>query len=335
MKSLLIGGHLSRWNYKERLDEKDYMNGIESWVYALEGDYISAYYISPKIFAQYDLIIINIHHTNDKYLSTVLKALTAKKKHQKVIGLIEGDAAQFLSPNPKTLAIMAECEYINVINKLSLDFFALLSGKPCHYLGIPYPTENVRKLRKENRTIENGVLACSFVSTKNIDLLIAQELGVKVSCYERRFSRKLKTIKLHYNRYNSINLDPDIHYKTIHKYYNKTEDIIREKSLENYFKTNSEFYLWIDIDNRYTWGRYVLDAAALGIPIVTTSSTGHGGDLFPETTIDDWTQINKAVEKAERLIADKNFYDDVVQYADENFPDLSHETMKRKLLELL
>ncbi|GAB5466569.1 MAG: hypothetical protein Kapaf2KO_20050 [Candidatus Kapaibacteriales bacterium] len=335
MKSLLIGGDLSRWNYKERLAAKDYMNGIESWVYALEGDYISAYYITPKIFAEYDLIIINIHHTNDKYLSKVLEAISVRKPNQKVVGLIEGDASLFLSPNTKALAIMAECDFINVINKLSLDFFSLLSGRPCYYLGIPYPYQNINKLKIQYKTKDTGVLACSFVSSRNLDLLVAHKLGIKVTCYEKRFSRKLKNIKLYYNKYNSINLDSEVYFNDTNNYYNKADSILREKDLENYFKTNAEFYLWINIDNRHTWGRCVLDAAALGVPIVTTKSTGHGEYLFPETTIDDWKQIDKAIEKAEKLLSDQKFYEDVISYADEKFPNLSHETMKKKLLEFL
>lgn len=72
------------------------------------------------------------------------------------------------------------------------------------------------------------------------------------------------------------------------------------------------------MDERYTWGRYVLDAACLGVPIITTRSTGHGDVLFPDVTVENAFEIGQAVRCARSVLDDDDRYNAVAAYAQEH-----------------
>ena len=105
--------------------------------------------------------------------------------------------------------------------------------------------------------------------------------------------------------------------------------------LKNYFKENRDSYIWLNLDDRFTWGRYVLDAAALQIPIITTESTGHADELFPYTCLEHEYDIDKAIELGRRLVDDKEFYHKVTSYPIGKMEHLKPEVMKNKLLTAL
>ena len=91
----------------------------------------------------------------------------------------------------------------------------------------------------------------------------------------------------------------------------------------------------MNLDSRYTWGRYVLDAAALCIPIITTTATYHGPIFFPETTVPHAMDIDRAIEIGKRLTSDRDFYQHVAFYPAGKMEFLGAEPMKRVLLDAL
>ena len=63
------------------------------------------------------------------------------------------------------------------------------------------------------------------------------------------------------------------------------------------FSQKCRCVFWLNLDPRFTWARYrQIDAAALGIPIITTASTGHGEILFPQTTLANEYQLGTQSE---------------------------------------
>jgi hypothetical protein len=102
-----------------------------------------------------------------------------------------------------------------------------------------------------------------------------------------------------------------------------------------YLREHSGSYLWINLDSRCTWSRFVLDAAALGIPIITTPSTSHGELLFPVTTVAHGMDIERTVELGKRLASDRDFYEQVARYPSDKMDFLRAEPMKRTLLRAL
>jgi hypothetical protein len=98
---------------------------------------------------------------------------------------------------------------------------------------------------------------------------------------------------------------------------------------------NADAFFWLNLDPRFTWARYVLDAAALGIPIITTVSTGHGETLFPYTTLADEYQLGTAIELGKRLLEDSAFYRSVTEYAEEYITSFSSEQCVNRLLATL
>ena len=107
------------------------------------------------------------------------------------------------------------------------------------------------------------------------------------------------------------------------------------KDLKRYFIENGNSYLWIYLDRRYTWAGFVLDAAALSMPIITAASTYHGGIFFPETTVPHAMDIERVIELGKRLCRDRDFYDHVAQYPADKMDFLRTEPMTRTLLRAL
>ena len=89
------------------------------------------------------------------------------------------------------------------------------------------------------------------------------------------------------------------------------------------------------MDPRYTWGRYILDAAALQVPVIATRSTGHAETFFPELMLENEFEIEKTQDLVLRLFRDKEFYQSVATIPLEKFNHLLPETKKKELLTIL
>ena len=135
------------------------------------------------------------------------------------------------------------------------------------------------------------------------------------------------------------------HLKTLDKQYfiQKTKAIYqdpkltirREGALAEYFNDNKDAYAWLNLDYRYTWGRYVLDAAALQIPIIATRSTGHAEHFFPQTMVENEFAVEQTRDLLKRLLHDRAVYEEVAMVPLEKFDHLRPEIRKQELLDAL
>jgi hypothetical protein len=108
-----------------------------------------------------------------------------------------------------------------------------------------------------------------------------------------------------------------------------------ETTTKEYLTAMGANVLWMNLDERYTWGRYVLDAAALGVPIVTTRSTGHGQLLFPRTTVETAFSQRDAVALANALLHDADLYANVAEHAREHIWQYDAPVIVRSLYDHL
>src|SRR5262249_20969719 len=104
------------------------------------------------------------------------------------------------------------------------------------------------------------------------------------------------------------------------------------KDVKSYLIEHSASYFWINLDSRYTWSRFTLDAAALCVPIITTFATYHGPVFFPETTLPHAMDIERVVELGTRLKNDHAFYERVASYPADKMDFLRADAMTRALL---
>ncbi len=327
-KILLLSGNPGIWSPFERIHEKSYMNGVEAWAFALNADYRYSLKTNISDLQNYEIVICN---SNLFALKHCLKLCLNRPKNQFWITMIEGSASDYLNPHPYFIELIDHSDLVNVINQKTLDYFRSLTKTRTEYIGIPYPVDEIRKFRVVAENRNRKIFICLTSLNRINDIMIARQTGLPFYIYENIISRKIKNIGIFFK-----NMTISKNYflkKAIEKYPDL--EVLPETSLKEYFRFNSKSFIWLNIDPRFTWGRFVLDAAALGIPMVTTSSTGHGDILFPFTCLNNEFDNEKALELIKRLSTDRDFYNQVSNYPENKMNYYKPENMVKRLFDFI
>jgi hypothetical protein len=210
----------------------------------------------------------------------------------------------------------------------------MLTKSKVEYIGIPYPVEGVKKFITPIEKRNKRVFLCAQLLRRWNDYLAAKEIGIACYGYETRITRDVKRLLSGFINTGSFTWDREANIKKAKAFYHESSLDVREftKNFEKYFTENSDSFFWMNLDSRYTWGRFVLDAAALRIPIISTASTYHSEIFFPQTTVAHAMDIERAIEIGKRLISDPDFYEDVANHPAGKMDFLKADPMKLALL---
>ena len=328
---LLLGGNRGFWHAKDRLHDAPTMTGIESWVFACDGDYREGVAADSKLLDQYDIVITNYNHSDTIKL---IRLQQSRKKDLKWVTLIEEDAVGYLKPQPYMRELLDHSDLVICINHFSESFFKRLTSAPVKYLGLPYPAEGIRALMTPIPERRKEIFLAPILLTRWNEYFCVKDLGITFYGYERRLSRSKKTIIKNFREYKT--LDPLYLYRKARLLYKEPAlRIERQVSLPKFFRHNGGAYVWLNLDHRYTWARYVLDAAALQVPIITTRSTGHAEHFFPDTMVHDEFDVDRSRELLLRLFKDEDFYRSVSAVPLEKFDHLRPDVKKKELFDAL
>lgn len=329
-KVLLLGGNTGSWSAKDRLADARTMNGIEAWVFAFDGNYAECQTVRNQDLEGYDIIIANTKNQ----IEHLFHLAEHRPVNTKWVTLIEGDALNYLKPQPYIRELMECSDLIICINKYSENFFRKFTSTRVEYIGIPYPAEGIRALSTPIEERRREIFLAPMMLSRWAEYFCAKDLDVPLYGYEERLTRHRRTIVKNFWKYKSM--DPLYLHKKVRDLYPEPNiTIYRDEPLPVFFKHNGGAYMWLNLDQRYTWGRYVLDAAALQVPIITTRSTGHAENFFPQTMVENAFELDKAAELITRLLNDKDFYREVATIPIEKFDHLRPEIMKKELLNIL
>ena len=312
MKVLLLAEgedvSLSKSQWQER---KGFWSGIGSFVIAFEGDVALTKKTTVEQLNQYDLVIANLDRS---CLDDLLVLQVSRDSKVKGVSLIERCATDYLPANLELKKILDGSDLVNVINKHSLGFFRALTSAHCEYIGIPYPAEQIRKsffVPKEQRV--RRIMLPAYVDppgiTCNASYLAAKGHGLPMfGAQKERFN------------YGDNDYQPFVQ---------------RDPLPYMAFEGNS--YAFMNLDHRYTWGRNVLDCAAMGVPCIATRSTGHAADFFPDLIVLDEFQVERASWLLECLIKDDAYYKKVMDYSwrPEIFAEYTHDKIREKIMSFL
>ncbi len=330
-KVLLLGGNRGRWSAKDSLAEATTMNSGEAWIYAFGGDFIQNLAAKPADLQGYDIIIANCDSFAIKHLYELMQS---RPSGGKWVSLLEGDALDYIKPRPYVRDLLDGSDLVNCINKHTLSFFRKFTSAKVEYIGFPYPAEGIRALSTPLSQRRREIFLAPMLLSRWMEYFCVKDMGVPLYGYEKRLSRRLKTIFK--NLYTHGTLDPNhLRTKARSLYRDSGIEIRQETGLAEFFRHNGSALLWLNLDHRYTWGRYVLDAAALQVPIVTTRSTGHAENFFPKTMIESEFDIDEATDLVQRLLNDKDFYDEVAHVPIEKFDEFRPEVKKKQFLDAL
>lgn len=310
-KVLVLGGNNDRWTARDREYEKDIITGVEAFVFTFGGRYLSSSMATLDDVNSSDIVIAN---TNGDRLEILSKLQQMRKAEVKWVTLIEGCATDYLTPNPLMKKILDASDFVNVINANSLDFFCRLTTAKCQYIGIPYPAEGIRAIAPRPRNRECIVLPPFFFTRQGG----ASYQAAKKIAHEREINL-LSIISTNEHR-----IWPD------ERLFLKTDRYQRE-----YLKLLSQYgKVYVDLDSRFTWGRNILDCAALGIPIITTPTQHHGKIFFPELVVESWFDTAAAEILLDKLLSYPDFYEAQVENIPvELFHSYSHEYMESQIME--
>jgi hypothetical protein len=331
-KVLVLSGESGRWTASDRKRDADVMNGVEAWVFAFDGDYIHSAEATVEDISRYDIVIANLN-PEAEMIANVEKLSAARPKSVKWVTLMEGSGLDYIYPRPQVREIFDNSDLVNCINVHSLELLRRMTKTRVEYIGIPYPVDGIAKLAVPFDKRRREALITPFLLKRWNDFFVARELGIEYYGFEKTIRRTFKNVVTDFFKKGERDFEKTRFLKRAAKLFNdKSLEILPERGLREFLSYNAGALLWINLDERYTWGRYVLDAAALKIPVITTKSTGHGTDLFPETTLENEFQIEKAIDIGRRLLKDKDFYRHVAEFPVGKMEHLKPEKMAARLL---
>jgi hypothetical protein len=323
LRSLLIQGHcdargstIPDWVSKS--------NGVENWAATLQSDWHELRHLTTAKVARYDLVLANLNSADVPGLCQLAESRTA---HQKWVSLIEGDACDYLEPTNAMSRLLNASDLVITINERTVRYFQSITPTKCANIGIPYPVDYVKSLASPIGERVPGAFVCPR-SNRKPSIAVAEALGLPVRVYIKHLSRQLKNVPaMLKHRSTAKDLFAQLYAKTAPSHVS-----LVERSQTEFWRVEGNTLLWVDLDPRFTWARFVIDAACLAVPVITTASTGHGERLFPQTTVPDVFCIDQAISIGRRLIADASFYKEVVEHAQSEVEAYRPENCKRQLL---
>ena len=328
---LLLHWNKGKWQARERPQQALTENSCESWIFAFDGDFLNTDLATPSVLKEYDIIIANSDYIHVEQLS---KLSAARPATCKWVTLVEGQAHDFVKPRPFIRELFDNSDLVNCINASTEPYFKRLTSAPVKFIGFPYPVEGIRALSTPMEKRRREIFLSPMLLGRWLEYFTVNDLGIPLYGYEKKLSRTIRNVAKNLRQHRSL----DRMYfqkKVAEAYKDPSLEILREVPLEDFFKRNSAAYLWLNMDPRYTWGRYVLDAAALQIPIIATRSTGQAEHFFPELMIENEFEIGKVRDLVQRLFHDEDFYRSVSTIPLEKFSHLRPEVKKRELMDAL
>lgn len=284
------------------------MNGVEAWVFALRGEYRYGGNLAASDFDSYDLIILNLNIEILPHYRRLLR--NAVSRRATVIGLYEGDLGRLHSIWKEWSSVADLTDLIVAIHPQGVSMLGSLTSTPVHHIGIPYPVDGVREQSVDRSARTREIFLCARPLDRPLDYLAARPLDLPMYAYETTFSRRPRELlrhrsldKAHYTR------------QAADRYADPGLTVLPHTHLFGYFERVARSLLWMNLDPRRTWARYIIDAASLGVPVVTTLETGHGPILFPELIVESPYDIAGATRIARRLLEDEGFYCAIVERA--------------------
>ncbi len=322
-RSVLISGTTGRGSAGNLPDWVKVTSDVEHWAVALGSDWFGNHLPTAQQLREYDLVVANLNPTR---IHTLLRLASGRRANQKWAVIVEGDGLAYLDPSSGLLQMLDIADLVITINECTVAYFQSLTNTPVENIGVPYPLEHVRSLATPLASRKTTVLVCPR-DDKQPSMQVAEALGLPLKVYFRRFSFKPRNATK-ILRHRTTRKDLHAH---LHREQNPHHEAHLEKPMPSFWPEAGTCKLWVNLDPRFTWARFVLDAAALGVPIITTVSTGHGLRLFPQTTVRDIFAIDEAVSIGRRLVDDGDFYDRVVRHAATEIEAFTPESCAQRL----
>jgi len=263
------------------------------------GDRCSNY----KELEQYDYVFVNQATTMYQLTIDLRRNLPARVK---IIAFADG-AHQDLTRIPFVpdgilfiKALQVSDGFASIVED-AVGYYNLFTDKPCCFIGIPFPYEEVKRFQippQQKLQVKwvgiNGQL--THVPARN-------------SIGSLFLTKKAETVRI-------LLCEPQK--DKVMSFLNENNFLVEVHDSLGYttfYEKYSQCYLGINLDPLGSWGRFSLDVAAMGIPVIGTFAQHTQKKLFPMLTFDPFLEVPKIIATYQRLFSDFKFYNECRDYA--------------------
>lgn len=282
------------------------INDSREWLRVLGGGDVLNYQralAELETLSQYDLAIVELTPATHN----VPRLLKRELPNLFVLGLVEGRVEYVVRSRDEMEGLYGFCQAVDwadmlgILVERTLPYYRLYLRAPqrAQWLGVPYP-KDWTDLQPQTEPVQRALIV---------------ELGSAMD--SRNGIANLLVLRALQNRY------PEVHGRIY--YFSERErqmilalgvraEFLHPRGWRDYFRNLKDVFAILCLDDRRTWGRYALDAAAARIPFVG-SHLSHCGervavlncDAFDTCSALAW--LERLVE--ERLAGGNTFYQEV------------------------
>lgn len=328
------------------------ISGLLNWARVLNGDILTI----TEYHGGYDWVMTNVSSTENEYLSFIRQV----DPDAKVVACFDYGfdvINQYFSTLQRIKTVMNRADAIFSVNRNQVEWMkVLLPDRDIHYIPHPADTENMLKFRrpKEQRTMGVGAMWHQYhdYNLQMLEVLKAVERKLK-----RTFRKTL------------IGLKPRIMQERGMKIVSATLPIVPEDhpevklrgqpldpglpdivqmmppgvgwdgvlpyfGVEPWYTFLSQFEVCLDMYTTNSIGRFGIDCAGAGVPLVASDRQDSSKLLFPFTTIDPFVPL-PAVNFVAKLLSNPEFYSRVEQIALKNLKHYGFERSKERMMRAL
>jgi hypothetical protein len=211
---------------------------------------------------------------------------------------------------------------VAVLHDESIPLFKALTAKPVGVIGQPFPLKRVREICpvvQKREEVELGSSIGSFILRNRngeVNLAVLSEIGLTgvIDIWEPKEMDYIQSIR----KYLPL---PQIKFRM-------------NSGWDNYITQANYSLLGLDLDHRYTWGRFPIDCAGVSMPCVASPSLYTQKILFPSLCV-PYHDIEGVVALVKKLVSDARFYEQAVSYAESQMELFSYEECQKRLLNLI
>lgn len=247
--------------------------------------------LSRDTLEQYDIIHVNYLHKNSSYIPAIREALG---KHSSTIIIANVDFAMLMWHRTDPIlmkSMLSIADFVFHVEPMGAKRLGFLLQKDVPCIPHPVDVDFVRNLRSPMISGDPILWTCQY--HRYFDTWCDSYYPT------HRLKREYgaRTVLM-----NITKPTPDM----VMPYNSYYDDLLDVRPYTEYLKHLSKAYINIDITPDYTYGRGVVDAAALQIPTITGTTNYAGKLLFPElqVTVGD----DEKVEQTIRALMDEPDY---------------------------
>jgi len=285
------------------------ISGLYNWANALGG--VRKYPSCPEELADYNLFHINITARNLLLLSTFLKQ---KPKGAKLILNIDFAVELWRSAftHPDFLLDQIDrADYIFSVEPLMAEILGTALKRNVACIPHPVSVEQLILKRKERRLNQIGFALHRYDMNDVVPAFVARQLPAG-----------FQTIALG---------STETKRNLLHMYTFMKESCAFEELME----LTSSLYAVYETYTIHSYGRYSVECAALGVPCVGPAMVSSIKDCFPDLALQEPNDVNGGARLLNKLIAEPEFYLDVISKATERVQKYSLKESRKRLLTFL